>query len=79
MVWRGGWCEGVRRGREKEREREHLTHSRTHALPPSLVLNLLLLQVRRADFEAHVGRMRQEYERAMKQKIQRCVPMCRYA
>lgn len=42
--------------------------------------NLLLLhQVRRADFEAHVGRMRQEYERAMKQKIQRCVPMCRYA
>lgn len=29
--------------------------------------------MRRADFEAHVSRMRQEYERAMKQKIQRCV------
>lgn len=33
----------------------------------------LSMQVRRADFEAHVSRMRQEYERAMKQKIQRCV------
>ncbi len=44
-----------------------LTHSTT--FPPSH----LTYQVRRAEFEAHVGRMRQDYERAMKMKIQRWV------
>jgi len=40
-----------------------------HYLPSSH----LTYQVRRAEFDAHVGRMRQDYERAMKMKIQRWV------